>query len=134
MRFGDAAGEGALLDVVIAIFFGIVCGQAFGFGFVEQGSGDSVFFRGPVAEVGQAAALAAEREVRVLFGIGGSVADGAAMPHGINSREDAQRGTGADAHRGDGRGERFVRRVGLRVNYFYSAAGEIVVVRGFDLG
>jgi hypothetical protein len=49
--------------------------------FVENGVADDVLFRGPVAEVAVAAALAAEGEVDVLGGVGGSFADWAFVLH-----------------------------------------------------
>jgi hypothetical protein len=49
--------------------------------FVEDGLRHHVFFRSPVAEVFQAATVAAEGEIRVGFGIGGSSANGATMFH-----------------------------------------------------
>jgi hypothetical protein len=52
--------------------------------FVEDGVGDYIFFGGPVAEIAVAAALAAEREVGVLGGVGGSFADRAFMLHGAD--------------------------------------------------
>jgi len=49
--------------------------------FVEDGVGDYVFFGGPVAEIAVSAALAAEGEIRVLQGVGGSFADWAFVLH-----------------------------------------------------
>jgi hypothetical protein len=54
----------------------------FEFGFVEDWAADAIFLAGPIAEVEQAAALAAKREVGVSFGIGFFSADRAATLHG----------------------------------------------------
>jgi hypothetical protein len=49
--------------------------------FIERRAGDDVFFGGPVAQIVLAAALAAEREFGVAFGIGGFPADWAMVFH-----------------------------------------------------
>jgi hypothetical protein len=55
---------------------------AFVFGFVEGWVADYVFFAGPIAEVGETAAFAAEGEIGVCFGAGWFVANGAEALHG----------------------------------------------------
>src|SRR5260370_21208038 len=49
--------------------------------FAENGLGNDIFFGGPVAEVAQAAALAAKGEVGVHFCIGSRLANRATMLH-----------------------------------------------------
>jgi hypothetical protein len=52
--------------------------------FIEDGFRNNVFLRGPSAEIPESAAFAAEREVRVLFGVGGFFANGTNVFHGEN--------------------------------------------------
>jgi hypothetical protein len=49
--------------------------------FVKSRTGDFVFLGGPVAQIEEAAALAAKREVGVAFGIGGLLANRALVFH-----------------------------------------------------
>jgi len=60
--------------------------RVFVFRFVEDWIADYVFFAGPIAEVVEAAAFAAEWEVGACFGVGWLVADGTAMLHGFYSK------------------------------------------------
>src|SRR5262245_51801378 len=76
---------------------------AFGFGqflLVKDRIADNVLFAGPRTQVEQAAALAAEREVPVGFGVGGALANRAAMVHGASLSQNAQRRSGGDAVEG----------------------------------
>jgi hypothetical protein len=65
--------------------------RVFFFGFVEDWVADYVFFARPVAEVEEAAAFAAEREVGGCFGVGWLVADGTAVLHGFYSKANMDR-------------------------------------------
>ena len=69
--------------------------------FIEDGFRDNVFFRSPRAEIGDAAAIATEREVRVVRRVSGLLADGAFVFHSENRvlPQRAPRG-----HRGNGVG------------------------------
>src|SRR4029077_19675090 len=69
--------------------------------FIEEGFRDNVFFRSPRAEIGDAAAIATEREVRVVRRVSGLLADGAFVFHSENRvlPQSAPRG-----HRGNGVG------------------------------
>src|SRR5215813_3509974 len=67
---------------------------------VKDGVADNVLFAGPRTQVEQAAALAAEREVLVGFGVGGALANRAAMLHGASLSQNAQRRSGGDAVEG----------------------------------
>jgi hypothetical protein len=71
--------------VIVVIVTG-AWARIFFFGFVEDWVADYVFFAGPVAEVEEAAAFAAEREVGAYFGVGWFAADGAAVLHGFYSK------------------------------------------------
>jgi hypothetical protein len=51
---------------------------------VEGGAGDFVFLGGPIAEIEQAAAIAAKRELGVAFVIGGFVTNGTLVFHRWN--------------------------------------------------
>jgi hypothetical protein len=51
------------------------------FFFVKNGIGDDVFSRGPGAQIEQAATLRTEWEIRMLGGVRGLFADGAAVFH-----------------------------------------------------
>src|SRR5271165_4440515 len=67
--------------------------------FIEDGFRDNVFFRGPGAEILEAAPVTAKREVRVLDGVRGFFANGASVSHGENKfyhreRRGATKGTG----------------------------------------
>ena len=74
----------SVLDVVFVV--GIARAGVFVFRFVEDWVADHVFFAGPVAEVEEAAAFAAEWKVGACFGVGGLAADGAAVLHGFYSK------------------------------------------------
>src|ERR1700722_15093134 len=60
--------------------------RIFVFGFVEDWVADYIFFARPVAEIEEAAAFAAEREVGACFGGGRFVGDGTTALHGFYSK------------------------------------------------
>jgi hypothetical protein len=74
----------SVLGVVFVV--GVASVRVFFFGFVEDWVADYVFFAGPIAEVEEAAAFAAEWEVGACLGVGWFVADGAAVLHGFYSK------------------------------------------------
>jgi hypothetical protein len=51
--------------------------------FVKDGVGDHVFFGSPRAKIGQPATVAAEREIGVVIGIRGFLANGTFVLHGL---------------------------------------------------
>ena len=72
--------------LVVVIVFAGARARVFVFRFVEDWIADYVFFARPVAEVEEAAAFAAEREVGACFGVGRFVADGTAVLHGSSTK------------------------------------------------
>lgn len=74
-----ASGLGDAGDSVLA-FIGVSFGML-GNQFVNHRLADSILFAGPIAEIQQTAALAAEWEVRGGFGVGRFAANRAPPPH-----------------------------------------------------
>src|ERR1044071_2145790 len=91
-RFGSVDGFIRLLAPVALA--APPCGELL---FVEDGFADHVVFAGPRAQVEQPAALSAERELWMEIGIGGGLADGAAVLHGPSLSQNAQGRSGGDA-------------------------------------
>ena len=67
--------------MVFVIFVRIAAAGIFWHRFVEDWLADYVFFAGPIAEVEEAATLAAEWEIGARFGVGWFAADGAERSH-----------------------------------------------------
>src|ERR1700721_4808938 len=84
LRCPNRRSSVSVLVVVIVVTGARV--RVFVFGFVEDRIADDVFFARPVAEVEEAAAFAAEREVGACFGVGWLMADGAAVLHGSSTK------------------------------------------------
>src|SRR5579871_6282072 len=72
---------GRACSVLVVITFGLAGFRSVFSFFVEHRLGNHVFFRGPVSEVEQAAAVAAKREVRVDCGVHRLAADWALVFH-----------------------------------------------------
>ena len=72
--------------LVVVIVFAGARARVFVFRFVEDWVADYVFFAGPIAQIEEPAAFAAEREVGARFGVGWFVADGTAALHGFYSK------------------------------------------------
>src|SRR5215470_16738142 len=91
---------GTSVNGFILLFVRDRLGVALGFGqlfFIKNGVAHDVLFAGPGPEIEQAAALAAEGKLCMNFGVGGTLADGAAVLHGESLSQNTQWRSGCDA-------------------------------------